>query len=116
MRVNFSPSLLIFLQLDDKFNHKKDEDTLIFFPAYNKNSCFCTKPYDVVVTLIRTVQRITIKQSFFLPKQSPKSRSILKDGPRSLGLFRKGKINNLGICSHSRDGAGPRTAIGRAPD
>ena len=29
---------------------------------------------------------------FFLPKQSQRSRSVLKDGSRSLGLFRKGKI------------------------
>ena len=29
---------------------------------------------------------------FFLPKQSQRSRSILQDGSRSLGLFRKGKI------------------------
>ena len=33
-----------------------------------------------------------IRQSFFLSKQSQKSRSILQDGSRSLGLFRKGKI------------------------
>ena len=47
----------------------------------------------------------------FLPKQSPKSRSILKDGSRSLGLYRKGKIRfnakfhktDLAICSHSRE-------------
>ena len=32
-----------------------------------------------------------IRQSFFLPKQSQRSRSILQDGSRSLGLFRKGK-------------------------
>ena len=31
-------------------------------------------------------------QSFFLPKQSQRSRPILQDGSRSLGLFRKGKI------------------------
>ena len=29
---------------------------------------------------------------FFLPKQSQRSRSVLQDGSRSLGLFRKGKI------------------------
>ena len=33
-----------------------------------------------------------IRQSFFLPKQSQRSRSVLQDGSRSLGLFRKGKI------------------------
>ena len=33
-----------------------------------------------------------IRRSFFLPKQSQRSRSILQDGSRSLGLFRKGKI------------------------
>ena len=31
------------------------------------------------------------RQSFFLPKQSQKSRSVLRDGSRSLGLLRKGK-------------------------
>ena len=30
---------------------------------------------------------------FFLPKQSQRSRSVLQDGSRSLGLFRKGKIS-----------------------
>ena len=33
-----------------------------------------------------------IRQSFFLPKQFQRSRSVLQDGSRSLGLFRKGKI------------------------
>ena len=33
-----------------------------------------------------------IRRSFFLPKQSQRSRSVLQDGSRSLGLFRKGKI------------------------
>ena len=33
-----------------------------------------------------------ISSIFFLPKQSQRSRSILQDGSRSLGLFRKGKI------------------------
>ena len=32
-----------------------------------------------------------IRQSFFLPKQSQKSRSVLLDRSRSLGLFLKGK-------------------------
>ena len=53
-----------------------------------------------------------IRISLFPPKQSQKSRSILEDGFRSLGLFRKGKIciigkfhrTDLGICSHSREG------------
>ena len=31
-----------------------------------------------------------IKRSFFLPKQSKRSRSVLQDGSRSFGLFRKG--------------------------
>ena len=51
-----------------------------------------------------------IRQSFFLPKQSQRSRSVLQDGSRSLGLFRKGKIDNIAkfhrtnlvIWSHSR--------------
>ena len=33
-----------------------------------------------------------IRQIIFLPKQSQRSSSILKDGSRSLGLFGKGKI------------------------
>ena len=33
-----------------------------------------------------------IRQSFFLPKQSQRSRSVLQDRSRSLRLFRKGKI------------------------
>ena len=33
-----------------------------------------------------------IRQIIFLPKQSQRSRSVLKDGSRSLALFRKGKI------------------------
>ena len=51
-----------------------------------------------------------IRQIIFLPKQSQKSRSVLKDGSRSLGLFRKGKIGiipkfhrtDFVIWSHSR--------------
>ena len=50
-----------------------------------------------------------IRRSFFLPKQSQRSRSILQDGSRSLGLFRKVKIGiiakfhrtDLVICSCS---------------
>ena len=33
-----------------------------------------------------------LRRMIFLPKQSQRSRSILKDGSRSLGLFRMGKI------------------------
>ena len=55
---------------------------------------------------------LVIRQSFFLPKQFQKSRSILKDGSRSFGLFRKGKTciiakfhwTDLVNCSHSREG------------
>ena len=35
---------------------------------------------------------LVIRRIIFLPKQSQGSRSILKDGSRSLALFRKGKI------------------------
>ena len=56
-----------------------------------------------------------IRRSFFLPKQSQKSKSVLQDGSRSLGLFRKGKTRiiakclraDLVICSHSREGETP---------
>ena len=50
------------------------------------------------------------KTVFFLPKQSQTSRSVLQDGSRSYGLFRKGKIGIIAkflrtdsvILSHSR--------------
>ena len=35
---------------------------------------------------------LVIRRSFFLPKQFQRSRSVLQDGSRSLGSFRKGKI------------------------
>ena len=41
---------------------------------------------------------LVIRQSFFLPKQSQRSRSVLQDGSRSLGLFRKGKIGIIANC------------------
>ena len=52
-----------------------------------------------------------IRQKFFLPKQSQRSRSILQDGSRSLRLFRKGKTHiiakfhktDLVISSHFRE-------------
>ena len=55
---------------------------------------------------------LVIRQSFFLPKSSEKSRSVILDGSRSLGLFKEGKtcvVTNfhktaLVICSHSREG------------
>ena len=48
-----------------------------------------------------------IRQIFFLPKQSQRSRSVLPDGSGSLGLFRKGKI---GIIAKFRRTAGcPRS-------
>ena len=55
---------------------------------------------------------LVIRRKFFLPKQCHKSRSILKDGSRSLELFRKGKIHNpakfhmtdLVIWGHSIEG------------
>ena len=48
---------------------------------------------------------------FFLPKQNKKSRSLLLDGSRALGLFRKGKtqfiakfdMTALVICSRSKE-------------
>ena len=42
---------------------------------------------------LKCVYRISliIRQRFFLPKQSQRSRSILQDRSRSLGLFRKRK-------------------------
>ena len=35
---------------------------------------------------------LVIRRISFLPKQSQRSRSVLKDGSRSLALFRNGKI------------------------
>ena len=61
--------------------------------------------------LVLVLYRISpdIRQSFLLPKQSQRSRSVLLDGSRSLGLFRKDKIGimakfhrtDLVIWSHS---------------
>ena len=56
-----------------------------------------------------------IRQIIFLPKQSQRSRSVLKDGSRSLALFRKGKIGTIAkfhrtdlvIRSHSRGTKAP---------
>ena len=53
---------------------------------------------------------LVIRRIIFLPKQSQRSRSILKDGSRSLALFRKSKIGiiakfhrtDLVLWSHSR--------------
>ena len=55
---------------------------------------------------------LVIRQSFFLPNHSQKSRSVLQDRSRSLGLFRKGKTRiiakfhrtDLVTCSHFREG------------
>ena len=49
---------------------------------------------------------------FFSSKTIPKSRSVVKDGSRFLGLFRKGKTGiiakfhrtDIVICNHSREG------------
>ena len=48
----------------------------------------------LALSLVLPIYRISlvIRQSFFLPKQSQRSRSVLQDGSRSLALFRKGKI------------------------
>ena len=80
--------------------------------------------YDLFITNITVIIRYrissVIRRSFFLPKQSQKSRSvlqrsILQDRSRSLGLFRKGQTRiiakfpraDLVICSHSREGETP---------
>ena len=55
---------------------------------------------------------LIIRHNFFLPKQSQKSRSVLQDRSRSLGLFRKGKTRiitkfrrtDVVICSQFREG------------
>ena len=44
-----------------------------------------------------------IRQSFFLLKQFQRSRSVLQDGSRSLGLFRKGKIGIIEKKFHRTD-------------
>ena len=56
-----------------------------------------------------------MKSFFFFPKRSEKSRSVLQEGSRSLGLLWKGKIRIIAkfqrtvlvICSHSREGKTP---------
>ena len=66
----------------------------------------CSVPKHLTISLV-------IRQDFFfLPKQSQKFRSILYDGSRSLGLFRKGKSLIIAkihrtdsfTCIHSREG------------
>ena len=47
--------------------------------------CMCKQTGPTIFLQYKTV--------FFLPKQRQKSISILKDGSRSLGLFRKGKTH-----------------------
>ena len=62
--------------------------------------------------VLRLRYLFSYKTEFFLSKQSQKSRSILKDGSRSLGLCGKGKTHiiaklhwtDLVICSHFREG------------
>ena len=39
---------------------------------------------------------LVIRRRIFLPKQSQRSRSILEDGSRSLGLLWKGKTGIIG--------------------
>ena len=53
-----------------------------------------TKVTQVDKVSFHLIYRISsvIRRIIFLPKQSQRSRSILKDGSRSLGLFGKGKI------------------------
>ena len=56
---------------------------------------------------------------FFLLNQSQRSRSLLQDGSRSLGLFWKGKIHiiaklhrtDLVICGNSREGKTPSNSL-----
>ena len=65
--------------------------------------------------LMRYCISLVIRQSFPLPIQSQRSRSILKDRSRSLGLFRKGKTHiiakfhrtDLVICSNFIEGKTP---------
>ena len=41
--------------------------------------------------VIRYRTSSVIRRDCFLPKQTQRSRSVLSDGSKSLGLFRKGK-------------------------
>ena len=73
------------------------------YPKYVNQSC----NFHISLSLV-------IRQSVFHPKWSQKSRSVLKDGSRYLGLFRKGwgktfiiaKLHrtDLVICNHFREG------------
>ena len=47
---------------------------------------------DNAVLEIYRISSVIRRSFFFLPKQSQRSRSVLQDGSRSFGLFRKGKI------------------------
>ena len=88
--------------LEDKSKKLKCHLVQFLFCALRFKPC-CTK---VLVELLQSLwcqqclyniqknsYRISsiIRRSFFLPKQSQRSRSVLYDGSRSLGLFRKGK-------------------------
>ena len=61
---------------------------------------------------------LVIRQSFFLSKQLKKSRSILQDESRFLGLFKKGSSHIIAkfhridvvIWSHSKEGKTHLTA------
>ena len=86
----------------------KSSDNIVNFP---KRLQLASSHPPYVVTLQYCISSL-IRQCFFLPKQSQKSRSILSDGSRSLGLFRKGKTRitaklhrtDLIICTQSREG------------
>ena len=71
-----------------------------------------SRVYHTIIALrIYHISSAIRQSSVLLPKQSQKSRSILKDGSRPLGMFKKGKIcitakfhrTDLVICSYSRE-------------
>ena len=66
------------VRLTDTPNVYHGRKTIQQQPYVYKGWCYCISS--------------VIRQSFFLPKQSQRSRSILQDRFRSLGFFRKGKV------------------------
>ena len=67
----------------------------------------CVIPFVLCDTFRISDYVSVIRRSFFLPKQSQRSRSVSQDGSRSLGLLRKDKQDgsrSLGLFRKGRIG------------
>ena len=81
------------LKIEQTLSHKQEKD-IPYIPCHN------WKPTRNPIGLNYRISSV-IRRSFFLPKQSQRSRSVLLDGSRSLGLFRKGKIGIIAKFSRT---------------